>query len=73
MCEGFRNRGGGVSLGDGDLLGLAGLFSTVRTEALAFQHRGAGPVETVRDADVWLALHEGSLKNTKLTHGQREV
>lgn len=37
----FKSRGhggGGVSLGNGDLLGLAGLFSAVRTEALTFQH-----------------------------------
>lgn len=59
---GWGHSGGGVRLGDGYLLGLADLFATVGTEALPLQHRGARSMETVRDADVWLALHEGSLK-----------
>lgn len=40
VCErrhGGHSRGG-VGLGDGDLLGLARLLSTVGTEALTFQH-----------------------------------
>lgn len=63
MCERGGNGGGGVSLGDGDLLSLTGLLSTVGTEALTFQHRGTSTMETVRDAEVWLALHEGPLHN----------
>lgn len=62
-CEGHS--GGGVSLGNGHLLGLADLLATVGTEALPFQHRGTGTMETVRDVDVWLALHEGPLDNKK--------
>lgn len=63
VCEHGGHSGGGVGLGDGDLLGLAGLLSTVGTEALTFKHRGTSTMETVRDADVWLALHEGPLHN----------
>lgn len=65
VCLQGGHGGGGVSLGNGDLLGLAGLLSTVGTEALTFQHRGTSTMETVRDADVWLALHEGPLHNEK--------
>lgn len=65
MCERGGHSGGGVGLGDGDLLGFAGLFSTVGTEALTFQHRGTSAMESVRDADVWLALHEGPLHKEK--------
>lgn len=65
MCQRSGHRGGGVGLGDGDLLGLAGLLSTVGAEALTFQHRGTSTMEAVRDADVRLALHEGPLYNQK--------
>lgn len=65
VCERGGHGGGGVGLGDGDLLGLAGLLSTVGTEALTFQHRGTRTMETVGDAGVWLALHEGPLHNEK--------
>lgn len=65
VCERRGHGGGGVSLGDRDLLGLAGLLSTVGTEALTFQHRGTSAMETVRDADIWLALHEGPLHEAK--------
>lgn len=65
MSEHRGYSGSGVSLGNGDLLGLAGLFSTVGTETLTFEHWGTGTMETVRDADVWLALHEGSLHDEK--------
>lgn len=67
MSEHGGYSGSGVSLGDGDLFGLAGLLSTVGTEALTFQHRGTGTMETVRDADVWLALHEGPLQDERQT------
>lgn len=53
--------GGGVGLGDGDLLGLGHLLTAVRAEAVALQHGGACMVEAVRDAGVRLALHEGPL------------
>ena len=63
--------GGGVGLGDGDLLGLARLLAAVRAEAVALQHRGARPVEAVRDAEVRLALHEGPLgREQREVHGQ---
>lgn len=57
--------GGGISLRDGDLLSLAGLLSTVRTKALPFQHRGTSSMEAMGNADIWLALHEGSLSEKK--------
>lgn len=60
-CDG----GGGVSFSDGDLLRLAGVLSTVRTKALPFQHRGTSSMETMGNADIWLALHEGSLSRKK--------
>lgn len=59
------NGGGGISFSDGDLLGLAGVLSTVRTKALPFQHRGTSSMETMGNADIWLALHEGSLSRKK--------
>lgn len=65
LCKHSGHGGGGVGLCDSDLLGLGGLLSTVGTEALTFQHRGTSTMETVRDADVWLALHEGPLHDEK--------
>lgn len=65
LCEHSGHGGGGVGLCDSDLLGLSGLLSTVGTEALTFQHWGTSTMETVRDADVWLALHEGPLRDEK--------
>lgn len=62
-CGGYS--GGGVSLGDGNLLGLAGLLPAVGAEALTFQHGGTGMVKAMRDVHVWLALHEGPLKKKK--------
>lgn len=53
--------GGGVGLCYSDLLGPADLFPTMRAEALTLQHGGASTMETVRDVDVGLALHEGPL------------
>lgn len=38
LCLCWRNGGCSVGLGDGDFLGLACLFSAVRTEALTFKH-----------------------------------
>lgn len=57
--------GGGISFSDGDLLSLAGLLSTVRTKALSFQHRGTSSMKAMGNADIWLALHEGSLSKKK--------
>lgn len=56
-----RHSGGGISFSDGDLLSLAGLLSAVRTKALPLQHRGTSSMEAMGNADIWLALHEGSL------------
>lgn len=72
VCQPRRHSGGGVGLGDGDLLGLAGLLSAVGTEALTFQHWGTSTMETVRDADVRLALHEGPLHDEKKSLRKRK-
>lgn len=72
--NGRWDSGGGISFSDGDLLSLAGLLSAVRTKALPFQHRGTSPMETMGNADIWLALHEGSLspQKTKQTKQDRK-
>lgn len=71
ICSTCGGHGGGcVGLGDGYLLGLAGLLPTVWTEGLALQYRGTGQVETVGDVDVRLALHEGTLQPKHTQPGQ---
>lgn len=73
--DGGRRCGGWAEGGDGDFLGLRGIFTTVGTEkhaaavcpaAPASQHRHTTPVETVSDALVRAALKKCALREEKI-------